>query len=56
MLSHSGGIAGFNSLVAYLAADDVYIAVLANDREFSAAAGLWVIAQKIRAYQLGSNG
>ena len=49
MLEHSGGIAGFNAVVAYLAEDDAYVAVAVNDKDVPAAAGLWTLVRTLRA-------
>lgn len=49
MLEHSGGIAGFNAVVAYLAEDDAYVAIVVNDEDVPAAAGLWRLVQTLRA-------
>lgn len=51
MLGHSGGIAGFTSVVAYVANDDVYVAVLLNDKDVPAEAGLWAVVRAIRAFR-----
>ena len=51
MLEHSGGIGGFNAMVAYLVEDDVYIAVAVSDKDVSAAAGLWALTRALRAYR-----
>ncbi len=52
MLEHSGGIVGFNAVVAYLVEDDVYIAVIVNDEDVPAAAGLWSLARALRTSRL----
>lgn len=52
MLGHSGGIEGFTSIVAYVPADDVYIAVSLNERNVAAEAGLWALLRALRAYRV----
>lgn len=49
MLGHSGGIVGFTSVVAYVPADNAFIAVLVNDKDVPAEAVLWALLQAIRA-------
>jgi D-alanyl-D-alanine carboxypeptidase len=49
MLGHSGGITGFTSIVAYVAADDLYVSVIFNEQQVPAEAGLWAIVRAIRA-------
>lgn len=51
MLGHSGGITGFTSVVAYVADDDLFIAVLVNDKAVSAEAALWAFVQAVREYR-----
>ena len=51
MLGHSGGITGFSSMVSYIPQDNIYISVIFNDKEISAAAGLWSLVQAVRAYR-----
>lgn len=52
MLGHSGGIEGFTSVVAYVPADDVYIAVSFNEKSVPAEAGLWALLRALRAYRV----
>ncbi|QNK68778.1 serine hydrolase domain-containing protein [Variovorax sp. PAMC26660] len=52
MLGHSGGIEGFTSIVAYVPADDVYIAVAFNEKNVPAEAGLWALLRALRAYRV----
>jgi D-alanyl-D-alanine carboxypeptidase len=52
MLGHSGGIEGFTSIVAYVPADDVYIAVSFNEKKVPAEAGLWALLRAVRAYRV----
>lgn len=52
MLGHSGGIEGFTSIVAYVPADDVYIAVSFNEKNVAAEAGLWALLRAVRAYRV----
>ena len=52
MLGHSGGIEGFTSVVAYVPADDVYIAVSFNEKNVPAEAGLWALLRALRAYRV----
>ena len=52
MLGHSGGIEGFTSVVAYVPADDVYIAVSFNEKKVPAEAGLWALLRSVRAYRV----
>lgn len=52
MLGHSGGIEGFTSIVAYVPADDVYIAVSFNEKNVAAEAGLWALLRALRAYRV----
>lgn len=54
MLGHSGGIAGFTSVVAYVAAEDVFISVIVNDKNVPAEAGLFALLQAIRAARFGA--
>ena len=49
MLEHSGGITGFNAVVAYLTEDDAYVSVAFNDKDVPAAAGLWALVRALRA-------
>ena len=49
MVGHNGGITGFNSMVAYVVADNLFIAVLSNDESFPSAAGLWLIIQRLQS-------
>ncbi|MGE0441974.1 MAG: serine hydrolase domain-containing protein [Gemmatimonadales bacterium] len=49
MLGHSGGITGFTSVVAYLAADDMYVSVIFNEQQVPAEAGLWAVVRAVRA-------
>lgn len=51
MLGHSGGIEGFTSIVAYVPADDVYIAVAFNEKKVPAEAGLWALLRAVRTYR-----
>lgn len=51
MLGHSGGIEGFTSIVAYVPADDVYIAVAFNEKQVPAEAGLWALLGAVRSYR-----
>ena len=51
MLGHSGSITGFSSMVSYIPQDHIYISVIFNDKEISAAAGLWSLVQTVRAYR-----
>lgn len=53
MLGHSGGITGFTSVVAYVAADDMYVSVVFNDQEIPAEAGLWALVRAVRAANKG---
>ncbi len=55
MLVLDGGMPGFNATVAYLTLDNVYIAVLTNDKEVPAAAGLWGLVRTLRSYRAGDN-
>jgi D-alanyl-D-alanine carboxypeptidase len=48
MLGHSGGITGFTSVVAYVSADDMYVAVVFNDQNVPAEAGLWAVVRAVR--------
>lgn len=50
MLEHSGGIFGFNAVVAYVVEDDAYVAVAVNDKNVPAMAGLWRLLQDVRAF------
>jgi D-alanyl-D-alanine carboxypeptidase len=52
MLGHSGGIEGFTSIVAYIPADDVYIAVAFNEKNVPAEAGLWALLRAVRTYRV----
>ena len=52
MLGHSGGIEGFTSVVAYVPADDVYIAVSFNEKSVPAEAGLWALLRALRVYRV----
>lgn len=51
LLEHSGGIRGFNAIVAWAADDGVFISVMANDRQVPAAAGLWRLLQVVRRHR-----
>ncbi|MFY1824610.1 serine hydrolase, partial [Myxococcus fulvus] len=51
MLGHSGGIQGFTSVVAYLPADDAFVAVLFNDSQVAAEAGLWALVRALREHR-----
>lgn len=51
MLGHSGGIHGFTSVVAYIPGDNLFIAVLFNDQNVAAEAGLWGLLRAIRDYR-----
>ena len=53
MLEHSGGITGFNAVVAYLVEDDAYVAVAVNDQDVAAQAGLWTLVRALRAARAG---
>jgi D-alanyl-D-alanine carboxypeptidase len=53
LLEHSGGMPGFNATMAYAADDGVFVAVMANDRQVPAAAGLWVLLQVVRRHRGG---
>ena len=52
MLGHSGGIEGFTSVVAYVPADDLYIAVSFNEKKVPAEAGLWSLLRAVRAWRV----
>ena len=54
MLGHSGSIQGFKSIVAYIPADNVYIAVIFNDQSVPAEAGLWHLLRTIRKLNIES--
>ncbi|MEZ5317369.1 MAG: serine hydrolase domain-containing protein [Vicinamibacterales bacterium] len=56
MFGHSGGIAGFTSVTAYVAADDLYVAVLFNDKDVPAEAGLWALVRAVREYRASTGG
>jgi D-alanyl-D-alanine carboxypeptidase len=49
MLEHSGGVTGFNAVVAYLVEDDAFVAIAVNDKDVPAVAGLWRFVQALRA-------
>ncbi|GGE40527.1 hypothetical protein GCM10011367_13790 [Marinicauda pacifica] len=49
MLMHSGGITGFRAAVAYLAEDDIFVAVMVNDSTVPAEAALWALVRAARA-------
>jgi D-alanyl-D-alanine carboxypeptidase len=51
MLGHSGGIEGFTTVVAYVPADDLYVAVSFNEKNVPAEAGLWALVRALRAYR-----
>ena len=51
MLGHSGGIEGFTTVVAYVPADDAYVAVSFNEKNVPAEAGLWALIRALRAYR-----
>ena len=55
MLGHSGGITGFTGVVAYLPEDQLYVAVLFNDKDVSAEAGLWLLVRTIREHRAAAN-
>lgn len=48
MLGHSGTLVGFRSVVAYVVEDDIYVAVVFNERNAPAEAGLWQLLQAFR--------
>ena len=48
MMGHSGGVTGFTAVVAWLAEDDVVVAVLLNDRQVPAEAALWHLVRALR--------
>lgn len=48
MLEHSGGITGFNAMVAYLVEDNAFVAITVSDETVPAAAGLWQLARTLR--------
>lgn len=50
MLGHSGGIQGFTSVMTYIPDDNVFIAVLFNDQDVAAEAGLWGLLRALRAH------
>ena len=52
MLGHSGGIEGFTTVVAYVPADDLYVAVSFNEKNVPAEAGLWALVRAVRAYRV----
>lgn len=52
MLGHSGGIEGFTSVVAYVPADDIYVAVSFNEKKVPAEAGLWSLLRAVRAWRV----
>ncbi|HMR79522.1 MAG TPA: serine hydrolase domain-containing protein, partial [Polyangiaceae bacterium] len=56
MLGHSGGMPGFTSVVAYVAADDVFIAVLVNEKSVPAEAGLMTLLGALRKHRGGRGG
>jgi len=51
LLEHSGGITGFNAIMAYAAEDGVFISVMTNDEQVPAAAGLWRLLQVVRRHR-----
>jgi D-alanyl-D-alanine carboxypeptidase len=51
MLGHSGGVAGFTSVVAYMVQDQAYICVLFNDKQYAAEAGLWSLVRTLRDFR-----
>ena len=51
MLGHSGGVAGFTSVVVYSVQDRAYVCVLFNDRQYAAEAGLWSLIRALRAFR-----
>jgi len=51
LLEHSGGITGFNAIVAYAAEDGVFISVMTNDEQVPTAAGLWRVLQVVRDHR-----
>lgn len=48
MLMHSGGITGFSATVAWLADYQVFVAVLANERQVPAEAALWALVRSLK--------
>jgi D-alanyl-D-alanine carboxypeptidase len=56
MLGHSGGITGFTSIVVYLVDDDMFVAVVFNDQETPAEAGLWAVVRAVRRSRPGVSG
>jgi D-alanyl-D-alanine carboxypeptidase len=52
MLGHSGGIEGFTTVVAYVPADDLYVAVSFNEKNVPAEAGLWALIRAVRAWRV----
>lgn len=52
MLMHSGGITGFSATVAWLAEDQVFVAVLANERTVPAEAALWALVRSLQGDHL----
>ena len=48
MVGQSGGVTGFTAVVAWLAEDDVVVAVLLNDRQVPAEAALWHLVRALR--------
>ncbi|MBN1939730.1 MAG: beta-lactamase family protein [Candidatus Aminicenantes bacterium] len=51
MFGHSGGITGFTSIVAYIPKDDIFVAVLFNDKDVAAEAGLWALVRAVRGFR-----
>lgn len=49
MLMHSGGITGFSATVAWLADHDLWVAVMANERQVPAEAALWALVRALNA-------
>jgi D-alanyl-D-alanine carboxypeptidase len=52
MIGHSGGIEGFTTVVAYVPADDLYVAVSFNEKNVPAEAGLWALVRAVRAWRV----
>ena len=48
MFGHSGSITGYNSVVAYIPADEVFIAVMTSDHDTPAEAALWAVLRTWR--------
>ncbi|MBZ4409941.1 beta-lactamase family protein [Myxococcus sp. XM-1-1-1] len=51
MLGHSGGIQGFTSVMAWLPEDDAFVAVIFNDNQVAAEAGLWALVRALREHR-----